>query len=187
LKFVLLFALAALWALVLIPPLLRARTSRSSDSIGDFNYRLGVLSRTGGFSRRRAARRQLPALSSPMAPRTTAAVPVYAPSAGMYGSRPTASQRAAKRRRDITLGLVVAAVVSLAVAAVAQSSSVWFLQVLVDLLLVGYVGLCAWFRSTPMARGSRVAVGNVQYLAEHRSPELALQTAPVVLRRTGSS
>ena len=185
-KFVLLFALAALWALVLIPPLLRARTNRSSDSIGDFNYRLGVLSRTGGFTRRRAAR-QLPALSSPMPARATPAVPVYAPSPVMAGSRPTASQRAAKRRRDITLGLVVAAVVSLAVAAVAQSSSVWLLQVLVDLLLVAYVGLCAWFRSTPMARGSRVAVGNVQYLAERRSAELALQTAPVVLRRTGSS
>jgi hypothetical protein len=97
------------------------------------------------------------------------------------------SQRAAKRRRDITLGLVVAAVLTLAVAAVAQSSSVWVLHVLVDLLLAGYVGLIAWFRSTPMARGARVGVGNVQYLAERRTPELALQPAPVVLRRTGSS
>jgi hypothetical protein len=106
----------------------------------------------------------------------------------MSGARVNAPQRAAKRRRDITLGLVVAAVVTLAVAAVANSSSVWMLQVLVDVMLVGYLGLVAWFRSTPMAaRGARVAVGNVQYLAEHRGPELALQPAPVVLRRTGSS
>jgi hypothetical protein len=182
LKFVVLFVLAALWAVVLVPPLLRARTSRSSDSIGDFNYRLGVLSRTGGFSRRRASRRQLPALAAPLRRR-----PSMAPGP-MSGARVNAPQRAAKRRRDITLGLVVAAVVTLAVAAVANSSSVWMLQVLVDVMLVGYLGLVAWFRSTPVAaRGARVAVGNVQYLAEHRGPELALQPAPVVLRRTGSS
>ncbi len=40
--------LAALWAVVLLPPLLRSRTERSNDSIGDFNYRLDVLGRTNG-------------------------------------------------------------------------------------------------------------------------------------------
>jgi hypothetical protein len=186
LKFVVLVVLAALWAVVLVPPLLRARTSRSNDSIGDFNYRLGVLSRTGGFSRRRAARRQFPVLSAPPGRRPVPSA-AMSPTAAMLGPRMSASQRAAKRRRDITLGLVVAAVLTLAVAAVSQSSSVWMLQVLVDVALVGYVGLVAWFRSTPMALGSRVAVGNVQYLAERRAPELALEPAPVVLRRTGSS
>ncbi len=43
-----LFILAALWAVVLLPPLLRSRTERTTDSIGDFNYRLDVLGRTNG-------------------------------------------------------------------------------------------------------------------------------------------
>ena len=40
--------LAALWAVVLVPPLLRSRTERTNDSIGDFNYRLDALGRTNG-------------------------------------------------------------------------------------------------------------------------------------------
>lgn len=40
--------LAALWAIVLLPPLLRSRTERTNDSIGDFNYRLDALGRTNG-------------------------------------------------------------------------------------------------------------------------------------------
>jgi hypothetical protein len=48
LTFVVLVILAALWAVVLLPPLLRSRSERSTDSIGDFNYRLGVLGRTNG-------------------------------------------------------------------------------------------------------------------------------------------
>ena len=40
--------LAALWSVVLVPPLLRSRTERSNDSIGEFNYRLDALGRTNG-------------------------------------------------------------------------------------------------------------------------------------------
>jgi len=45
---VVLVILAALWAVVLLPPLLRSRAERVNDSIGDFNYRLDVLGRTNG-------------------------------------------------------------------------------------------------------------------------------------------
>jgi Flp pilus assembly protein TadB len=48
LTLVVLVILAALWAVVLLPPLLRSRTERTNDSIGDFNYRLDVLGRTNG-------------------------------------------------------------------------------------------------------------------------------------------
>jgi hypothetical protein len=48
LTLVVLVILAALWAVVLVPPLLRSRTERNTDSIGDFNYRLDVLGRTNG-------------------------------------------------------------------------------------------------------------------------------------------
>jgi hypothetical protein len=43
--------LAALWVVVLLPPLLRSRTVRSNDSIGDFNHRLDLLGRTNGALR----------------------------------------------------------------------------------------------------------------------------------------
>jgi hypothetical protein len=171
LKFVVLFVLAALWAVVLVPPLLRARTTRSSDSIGDFNYKLGVLSRTNGSMRRRGGR-HLPVLSPPP----------YTPASSLV-PRMTAGQHAAKRRRDITLGLAVAAVLTLAFGAVAQSTSVWMLHGFVDLLLVGYLGLLAWFRSLQADRAA-----SVRYLTPRRAPELALRPAPAVaLRRTASS
>ncbi len=70
--------LAALWAVVLLPPLLRSRAQRANDSIGDFNYRLDVLGRTNG------------ALRPGVAPRSTP------------------GQRAAKRRRDVVLVLLLA-------------------------------------------------------------------------------
>ena len=171
-KFVVLIVLAALWAVVLVPPLLRARTSRSNDSIGDFNYKLGVLSRTNGLARRRGGR-LLPVLSSPS--------PVFA-SPSTMGPRLTPSQRAAKRRRDITLGLTVAAALTLAIATFAQSTSVWLLQGVTDVLLVGYLGLLAWARSLQLDRSA-----TVRYLPE-RAPELALRPAPeLALRRTASS
>lgn len=53
---VVLVILAALWAVVLLPPLLRSRTERANDSIGDFNYRLDVLGRTNGALRPETAR-----------------------------------------------------------------------------------------------------------------------------------
>jgi hypothetical protein len=51
LTLVVLVILAALWAVVLLPPLLRSRTERTNDSIGDFNYRLDVLGKTNGALR----------------------------------------------------------------------------------------------------------------------------------------
>ena len=43
-----LIILAVLWAVVLVPPLLRSRSQRSADSIVDFNYTLDLLGRTNG-------------------------------------------------------------------------------------------------------------------------------------------
>jgi hypothetical protein len=56
LTLVVLVILAALWAVVLLPPLLRSRTERTNDSIGDFNYRLDVLGKTNGALRVDATR-----------------------------------------------------------------------------------------------------------------------------------
>ena len=56
LTLVVLLVLAVLWAVVLLPPMLRSRAERANDSIGDFNYRLDVLGRTNGALRVPGAR-----------------------------------------------------------------------------------------------------------------------------------
>jgi hypothetical protein len=75
---VVLVILAALWAVVLVPPMLRSRAERANDSIGDFNYRLDVLGRTNGVLRASGAK-----------------------------PRVSPGSRAAKRRRDVLRTLLV--------------------------------------------------------------------------------
>ena len=156
--------LAVLWAVVLVPPLLRSRSeARRTDSVGDFSYRLGVLSKTGGHSaavsRRRATRTVQPAqgLAAPGAP-------AYRPM--------TPAQR---RRRDVLLTLTVGAMLTLGLAAGTGLSAVWFAHLLIDVLLVTYLLAIVRTRSVASERRAKVA-----YLPNAARPEL-------LLRRTGSS
>jgi hypothetical protein len=186
LTFVVLLVLAVLWAAVLLPPLLRARTGRSSDSIVDFNHRIGVLSRTGSFSRRSARRATTFNAPPPISQPSMSALPAMPPMPGrtMSGAyRLNASQRSAKRRRDVTLGLGVAAVVMLGFAVLTGTGALWFLQIFCDLLFVAYLALVVYFRSLHYDRSE-----TVRYLQPRRTPELGLPRSPeLVLRRTASS
>jgi hypothetical protein len=124
---VVLVILAALWAVVLLPPLLRSRAERANDSIGDFNYRLDVLGRTNG---------QL---------RAPGAQPRVSP-----------GKRAAKRRRDV-LRTLLAVVGGFALLAVATHLTVaWALFFLSALALAAFCGLWAWTRSVQMDRAMKV-------------------------------
>jgi hypothetical protein len=124
---VVLVILAALWAVVLLPPLLRSRAERANDSIGEFNYRLDVLGRTNG---------QL---------RAPGAQPRVSP-----------GHRAAKRRRDVLRGLL-ALVGGLALVAVATHLMIaWALFLLSVLALGAFCGLWAWSRSVQMDRAMKV-------------------------------
>src|SRR5262249_7594348 len=106
LTLVVLLVLAALWAVVLLPPLLKSRATRlqSSDSIGDFNYKLDVLSRTNGSTARRPRRSSSVSMSRPLP------LPQYgAPYSSARGARrpvgpssaPASAARSAKRRADV--------------------------------------------------------------------------------------
>ena len=121
-----LIVLAALWGIVLVPPLLRSRTERTSDSIGDFNHRLGVLSRTNdtGLTTRPVSSRRPPS--------------------------------AAKRRRDVFTVLLGAVLMTLLVAQVSGAKAVWALQLIADVALIAYVGLWAYFRSLQADRAAKV-------------------------------
>ena len=124
---VVLVILAALWAVVLLPPLLRSRAERANDSIGDFNYRLDVLGRTNG------------ALHVP------GAQPRVAP-----------GRRAAKRRRDVlrTLLAVVGGFGLLALAT--DAAVVWVLFLGGALAFAAFCALWAWARSVQVERALKV-------------------------------
>jgi len=144
LPIVVLVILAACWAVVLVPPMLRARTERSTDPITDFNFRLGVLGRTNG------------SLSMTRSPQI----------------RASASQRAAKRRRDVLQILFAGVGVTLLVAYVTHAPAAWALQLLADLALGTFLGLWAWVRAVGAERAVKV-----RELPRRRVPEFALRRA----------
>ena len=124
---VVLIILAALWAVVLLPPMLRSRAERANDSIGDFNYRLDVLGRTNGAL-------QIPGARPRVSP----------------------GQRAAKRRRDV-LRTLLAMVGGLGLLALATNASiVWALFFGVALAVAEFCALGAWARSVQVERALKV-------------------------------
>jgi hypothetical protein len=180
LTLVVLLVLAALWAVVLLPPLLKSRATRlqSSDSIGDFNYKLDVLSRTNGSTARRPRRspERSVSMSRPLP------LPQYgAPYGSARGARrpvgPSSSSaaRAAKRRGDVLRILAITVVGTMALAYFTGSTAMWTLQVLADVALVAFLGLWAWARNMQADH-----VRTVRYMPQRRTPEFAL-------RRTASS
>ena len=157
-----LIILAVLWAVVLVPPLLRSRRSqRSADSIVDFNYKLDMLGHMNGRRRRRAPAAPLPA-------RVPAATAALAPVP--YAGPTTAAQRSARRRRAVLQVLGGSLVATLFLAIGAHSLAFWLLQIVVDVLAAAYLALWAWVRSLEADR-----IEKVRYIPELRVPELALR------------
>ena len=151
-----LFILAVLWAVVLVPPLLRSRSQRSADSIVDFNYKLDVLGQTNGHLEIEnvSAANQGPVIPDRML------VPAI---------RASATQRAARRHRDVVRALTASITVTLLLAAATDTPAAWALQILVDVMALAYLGLWAWLRVQDQ-RGE-----TVRYMPERRAPELALR------------
>jgi len=173
-----LIILAVLWAVVLLPPLLRSRSQRTADSIVDFNYKLDMLGQTNG-NRRRFRRH---ASMSP--PDLESGAPAFGPLTGgpqnfappmVPGLHISAAARSAKRRREVLQVLGFAFLGSLLIAVLAGSTLFWALQIFVDLLALAYLGLWAWARNIQAERAEKV-----RYMPELRTPEL-------VLRRSASS
>jgi hypothetical protein len=163
-----LIILALLWAVVLVPPLLRSRSQRTADSIVDFNYKLDVLGRTNGNLDlpQTVTPPPAPVLSRdpvPAAAPRVAAAPMLVPGSG-------AAERSAKRRRDLVRGFSLAIIISLLLATATRSPLAWALQMVVDLLAGIYALLWAYTRSAQAERAEKV-----RYMPELRVPELALR------------
>lgn len=141
---VILLVLAAVWAAVLIPPILRARSDiRPTGSVSDFHRQLRVLARTtpyGSGSR-----------SSLAYTATDAAGPLYRLAPAM-----TPRQRSIRRRRDILLGLGVVALGSLVLGFLPALRVLWLVHVGADVLLAGYIAALVYARNLAAERAEKV-------------------------------
>ena len=160
--------LAVLWAAFFLWPFLQRRLGgRNRDSIGDFSKRVSKLGHVALPSRRQ----KLPVLASPR--------PVGFKAAGV--PRPTPglpmSAVAQKRRRDALMVFAVVALVSLVLAVATGGMAFWTLQLVTDVLLVGYV-----VALVVLARRAHERKAQVHFL-----PPVPVQSSALVLRRTASS
>lgn len=166
--------LAVVWAIVLIPPAIRARAEgRPGDSITNFRQQLAVLRRTGPRARLAGEMRSRSGAGSlsPMA--TVSRIDAYGPrvagrapartaraargaTAGLVSHSAAARQRSQRRRRDVLTTLLVLAVATLALGLVPALRVVLVVHVIVDALLVAYVALLIHQRNAAAEREMKV-------------------------------
>lgn len=139
--------LAALWAAVLLPPLLRSRSERQNDSIGDFNYRLDALGKTNGQLR-------------PGVP-----------------TRMSGAQRAARRRRDVTRVLLLALLVTGLIALATNATLAWLALGVAAFAFAAFCALWAWARALQVERMEKVRPLAARPPMRRRVPDYELQRA----------
>ncbi|MFZ4515672.1 MAG: hypothetical protein ACOYN3_05110 [Acidimicrobiia bacterium] len=170
-----LLILAAMWAAVLVPPILRARTaSRPTDTIGTFRHSLSALgSRTGRHVRQQqSARGPIDTLA-----RLRPATPGQ--SAAEVAPEPMMSPMQ-RRRRDIVVGLAGATGVTFQLALALGSGVAWMLWFLCTSGLGTYIYLLLRMKQARLGRER-----NVHYLDAHRRPQPA--SSLLALARRASS
>jgi len=116
-----LIILGALWAAVLVPPLLRAHSDSKSTSIGELSNKLGVLNKNRS--------------SIKLKTNTYSTLVPHQPQVKAL----TKNAASAKRRKEILLALVIASFVTLALAFFTSSSGLWTLNVVLDICLGAYI------------------------------------------------
>ncbi len=149
---VVLVVLAGLWVLVLGVPLLRERMEgTAADSIGSFRKQLNVLERAAPTSLPAANRLRVPTqqvtggvLLPPM-PSTTARA---------IANRPPVLRRrqAQRRRREVLVVMVTLMVGTLIGGFLPGMRMLWGLNVVVDMMFVGYVSLLIRLRNLAAER-----------------------------------
>ena len=164
-----------LWGAFFLWPILSGRSSgRRADSIGDFNYRLGVIGKTGGHRRRREAPAAIPVAMPPSIPPARPLGKPGGPGAARV-ARPGAMSRAQRRRRDVLLILGVGVLSSLLLAIVAGNPLFYLVQAMTDVLLVGYLVLLVRMKQVATERRAKV-----HYLpAPAPAPSLVLRRSSI--------
>jgi hypothetical protein len=143
---VVLLILAAVWAVFLVPQVLRARAEKTpADSVGAFRRQLSVLERTS--------------------PQATA--PRYGYGRSRARSPQVSRNWVAKRRRDVLSFLVVAMLATLALSMVPAFGMLLMVHIALDAVFVMYLFLLYRARAISAEREMKV-----HYLPErHTSPE----------------
>jgi hypothetical protein len=159
-QFVVLFIVAMLWALYLVSWAKSRTEHRSVDSISTFNKHLSVLERT--TPGRSSAPTRIAGSPVPQRAGASLARPAFAPTNYRPAGSVMSRRQARERRKNVLCLLAGAAVVTLT-ATVFVGGPMLYLQLLTDLLLVGYV----------------VALVQMRRLAEERQQKVRyLPTAP---------
>ena len=154
-----LLVLAIVWAIVLLPPALRARAEgRPADSILHFRTQLTTLQKTGP---RRGHPAALPATSAAAAMQARAI------------ARSSGPSRVQKRRRDILVGLMAAMGISLVLGAIPALRILLLVHLLADALFVGYVALLVRMRNAVAEREMKLSF--LPGPAPHVEPALLLR------------
>jgi hypothetical protein len=171
-----LLILAAMWAAVLLPPVLRARTvQRSGDTIGDFSHRLSALGRRTG---RRHAGNDARGRIDSLARLQSGPVP-GAPAVPM--ARPGDMTPMQRRRRDVLLSLAGATVGTFLLAAVTGAAIVWFAWFLAAAATGSYVWLLLRMKQQASERDQKVR------FLDARRPMPAEATPDYALTRSAGS
>lgn len=183
---VVLVILAMVWAVFLLPQLVRARAERSTDSIGAFQHQLSVLEKATPVASGTVTRLR-PALVGEARPMVTmrptssvAPAPATVPPARPNpATRHRANSRAMvrKRRRDIFCGLLVAMGVSLVLSLVPALRMMLWVHLIIDIAFVGYVSLLVRVRNLAAERELKV-----RFL-----PAMANPRPQLVLRRSATN
>ena len=154
-----LLILAVIWAAVLIPPFLRARTEgRPADSIGDFRRRLTVLERTGPMLMAPANRLRH---NQQLASLQYLAQPTFNPSNARMGTPSRDAlrhQRTQRRRRDVLIGLVLCMAGTLLLGAVPALRILWAAHVVLDVLCAVYVAMLVRARNIAAEKAMKLRV-----------------------------
>lgn len=200
-----LLVLAGIWAVVLIPPAVRARAEgRPGDSISNFRRQLTVLRRTGP---NRAALNGRASLNGGgraaggdhwyRHPSATPLMPVHGPVRGSRGATATSTRAAApgartavaasrsrtiRRRRDVLSALIVAVLGTLILGLLPAFHVLLMANIVADVLLVAYVGLLVHQRNVAAERDMKV-----RFLPQaHRLDPALLRAEPALLRRSAN-
>lgn len=197
-----LLVLAGIWAAVLIPPAVRARAEgRPGDSISNFRRQLTVLRRTGphraslngggrgaGGDHWYRPNGSSPALTPVHGPlrstRAATIAPRRAPVRGMRTASPAsaARSRTIRRRRDVLMALLAAAVATLALGLLFSIGVMLVVHVVADVLLVAYVALLVRQRNVAAERDLKV-----RFLPQApRLDPVVLRAEPALLRRSAN-
>jgi len=157
-----LLVLAIVWAIVLLPPVLRARAEgRPADSITHFRTQLRTLSKAGPRRSHHGGAPALPAMSTAAAVQARAIARSHGPS------------RVQKRRREILVGLLAAMGISLVLGAIPGLRILLLVHLLADMLFVAYVALLLRTRNAVAEREMKLSF--LPGPAPHVEPALLLR------------